>query len=422
MKRTFRFIGNLLFILILLSVLFSYAMFQGGFVSWFLFYSFLPILLYHLALLFYPLKKWKVTRVLSDRFIHAGGSTHVALRIERTFPFPIYYAVFEEILPETLNKEDRGHLNYMFLNAPEKLLLKRSVKEVIAIGFRKTVEIPYSLERLPRGEHQFQSVRILISDVFGFVKKEYTFPLDDRLIVEPHERSIKLSDGTVSFESGPTMAETFRLESTNVATGVREYAPGDRFSWIHWKQTARNQMVMTKEFEQERSDSVLLVLDASSSGNKNPLAFEAGVELAASLFSALEKAAIDLELVVIGEEIRSFSLKERSHMKESIRYYLAKIQPGGKEPFSKMMQQMMQSRKKMERIIVITNSFDEQFGVLMQKLKLRTLQCVILYAQGSAFISEKDKKLISHLKKDGTAIHVMTEKVLATTPLEVNIR
>lgn len=41
---------------------FSYAMFQGGFVSWFLFYSFLPFGLYGVAVLLYPLKKWNVTR------------------------------------------------------------------------------------------------------------------------------------------------------------------------------------------------------------------------------------------------------------------------------------------------------------------------------------------------------------------------
>ncbi len=37
-------------------------MFQGGFVSWFLFYSFLPFGLYAVVVLLYPLKKWNVTR------------------------------------------------------------------------------------------------------------------------------------------------------------------------------------------------------------------------------------------------------------------------------------------------------------------------------------------------------------------------
>src|SRR5699024_7686731 len=82
MRPSFRLAGSLFFIVMLLGILFSYAMFQGGFTSWFLFYSFLPILLYPLGLAVYPIRKWDVTREVTpqvDRKSTRLNSSHVSI-------------------------------------------------------------------------------------------------------------------------------------------------------------------------------------------------------------------------------------------------------------------------------------------------------------------------------------------------------
>src|SRR5699024_1791740 len=88
-----RFIMNFIFIIILLLILFSFAMFQGGFTAWFLFLSFLPIFLYHLTLLLYPINKWQVTRELSRQRLEAGDQVIVNIVIQRKIPFPLYYCI-----------------------------------------------------------------------------------------------------------------------------------------------------------------------------------------------------------------------------------------------------------------------------------------------------------------------------------------
>lgn len=61
MKDKLRFAFKLVSIFLLAIILFCYSMFQGGFVSWFLFYAYVPILLYVLLVLAYPLTAggWK---------------------------------------------------------------------------------------------------------------------------------------------------------------------------------------------------------------------------------------------------------------------------------------------------------------------------------------------------------------------------
>ena len=63
----------------------------------------------------------------------------------------------------------------------------------------------------------------------------------------------------------PTSNLQFQRDTSLVA-GVRQYQPGDRFSWIDWKATARTNEMMAKEFEIRQSSDLLIVLDRTPSG------------------------------------------------------------------------------------------------------------------------------------------------------------
>src|SRR5690625_7735080 len=104
---SFRLIFNFIIIMTLFLILFSFGMFQGGFLSWFLFFGFLPIFLYHIGLLIYPMKKCKITREINPSYVEAGSELKVTVKIHRKIAFPLYYCFFEEVLPESLNREDQ---------------------------------------------------------------------------------------------------------------------------------------------------------------------------------------------------------------------------------------------------------------------------------------------------------------------------
>ena len=100
--------GWKLFILFLLfASTFCYAMFQGGFVSWFLFYSFLPFALYAFLFAFYPLKNLTAERRLSQGQYKAGDQLEAFVVLKRKWPFPIMFMIVEDCLPDSLGK-NRG--------------------------------------------------------------------------------------------------------------------------------------------------------------------------------------------------------------------------------------------------------------------------------------------------------------------------
>lgn len=86
-RTFFRFI----FVLVLAGLLFSYAMFQGGFVSWFLFFGFLPVFLYSLFLTLYPLSSFKAERQFSPKYGEAGTRHSSGSDVKTLFALPIFY-------------------------------------------------------------------------------------------------------------------------------------------------------------------------------------------------------------------------------------------------------------------------------------------------------------------------------------------
>ncbi|MEJ9132012.1 DUF58 domain-containing protein, partial [Bacillus thuringiensis] len=102
MKRILRalyHVTKLLLLPLCLVLTFVYAMFQGGFVSWFLFYSTIPIALYSLLLPFYAFRDAEVRRITNQNGYVVGEQFISTITIKRKFPFPLLYLVIEDELP-----------------------------------------------------------------------------------------------------------------------------------------------------------------------------------------------------------------------------------------------------------------------------------------------------------------------------------
>ncbi|GAA0598898.1 DUF58 domain-containing protein [Virgibacillus siamensis] len=421
MNKRLIFVGKLFSVVLLILVLFSYAMFQGGFTSWFLFFGFLPIFLYHLGLLLYPIHKWQVTRHFSRNVIRTGDHVDVTVKVKRTMPYPLYFCICEEIFPDTLQRTKGSYESYRYLNEPDRMQVNRSIKKIVFPGFHREINFPYVLQQVPRGEHQLQYIRIRVGDVFGFVKKEHTFQVKDQVVAFPDNRNVHMNDTFSSFEQGSISSHALNLNNTNIVSGVREYEPGDKFSWIDWKQTAKKNNVITKEFEQEKSTNTLVVLDACDYQGINRLAFEASIELTVSLLEYVRRQASQVSFLSVGGKTVFFPMHHDPIKSDSIRKHLTRIQPAGPQPFSKKMQEELPKVPKGSNMIMVTNHFDDGFMEMIQKARQQAKQLVVLFIQGSALISDRENQIIQQLRLTGIVINVLTEKQLIHNATEVSV-
>ena len=88
--------SRFLFVLLVLASAFLYAMFQGGKVSWTVFYMVVPFILYSVALFFYPLFDLTAERIIRTPVVQNGGKLIVSITVKRKFRFPLLYTVATE--------------------------------------------------------------------------------------------------------------------------------------------------------------------------------------------------------------------------------------------------------------------------------------------------------------------------------------
>lgn len=267
-------------LVLLMAISFCFAMFQGGFVSWFIFYSFFPFSAYAAILLFYPLHAFTVERKVNKRECQAGESVQIAVTFTRKNRLPLLFMVIEEELPQEM--EDRG--------------FQREI--LIFPGFKRTFSMSYTLENLPRGEHSFQSIRFRIGDFFGLVEKEAIYRSPLKITVYPQYHELAYSDLDRVFNQGAVGSTKKTKREHSVVSGVREYQPGDQLSWINWKATARTSEIMTKEFEVQKNRDVFIMLD-----NKPSDLFEESVVITASIAHAMLKKGMEIGYASMGSRL-----------------------------------------------------------------------------------------------------------------------
>ncbi|ELK48290.1 DUF58 domain-containing protein [Halobacillus sp. BAB-2008] len=420
MRQTVSFTVKLAIILLLFGVLFSYAMFQGGFVSWFLFYAFLPFLLYMLGVLLYPINNWKIDRRLSKRTAMGGETVEVEVTMTRRFAYPIYYCVIEEYLPESLKRMDQHLDKFKDLERDEALLEDRKVKRVVFPWFRRKISYRYELDKLPRGEHQWKAVRIKTGDFFGFVTKEHVYREASALLVFPFIRPVKMKERVYSFEQGASPSFKLNEKHTNMVTGVREYMPGDRFAWVDWKTTARKNEMMTKEFEQEKSVDMVLILNTVREEGMNELSFEGAVEFTASLLNTFHKKAAPLAFMTLGGERKYFPFHQDHSHHSQIQAHLAKVRPIESASFAEQLERGQKQVPAGIMMMIISHHLDKDLQVALVKLAKKSKRLLFYYVHPYNRIGLQEHQTLKQLKREGVTVELLTEEQLVKPGFEVS--
>ncbi|WP_409304004.1 DUF58 domain-containing protein [Peribacillus sp. SCS-155] len=319
----------------LIAATFVFAMFQGGFVSWFLFASFLPFAIYSIALSFYSIHDFTVDRIVSKSEFRAGDNLEVELNIQRKIPFPLYYLLIEEQLPEKLEKNT---------SAKKKIL--------VFPWFKRNVSLLYTISTLPRGEHILKSVRIKTGDFLGLFEKETEFPIYNKLLVFPAYYELPYRQLDNLFDQGQA-GKANRLQRENsIVTGVREYQQGDQFSWINWKATAKKNDFMTKEFEERKSHDLFLVLDETASE-----CFEDMISYTASFVHSIIKKGIQTGFFSLGANGgQPLSVKGGEMQKQRIFYSLALAEETAGPPIEKIVETNKHMIPSSAALIIVTSS------------------------------------------------------------------
>ncbi len=378
---------------LLFFLAFCYAMFQGGFVSWFLFYAYLPVFVYALLLGIYPLNAFHVEREIDIKGeLQSGDSAWVKLTLTRSFPFPLFYIAIEEGLPKRIR--DRGKVGHLY-------------RGLFPMHFRRTLIFHYEIPSLPRGEHAFNEVVIKTGDLFGMIQKSITLSCQSEFTVFPKQSVLTAWQPIEHTSGGSSRArKQFEMDLTSISS-VRDYAAGDRLSWLDWKATARANKLVTKQFDFPVNRDVLFVLDATSRNLFSEEAFERSVSLTATLAKRSLDLGAGVGLLTINEKQNYIQMAGGLQQQWMVMKHLARVEPRGSHHPAAILHNYLKAIPQQMTCIYIGQTIDEELITLFSEYLYRGLEVEQFLVKNQENVTSLEFGHIESFKRLGIRGHLI---------------
>ena len=187
--------------------------------------------------------KIKAIRELQEKFSNSDAN-ELPVLLENKYPFTVTLDIIDEI-PEQFQKRD--------------------FYKVIKIPARETRSFVYSLRPTERGEYVFGHLNVYVSTKIKLVRRRYRFEKDQMVKVYPSFIQMK-KYAFLALDNRLTMhgmKKIRRLGHTMEFEQIKDYVPGDDARTINWKATAKRASLMVNQFQDEKSQPVYALIDAS---------------------------------------------------------------------------------------------------------------------------------------------------------------
>ncbi|WP_042479155.1 DUF58 domain-containing protein [Bacillus ndiopicus] len=340
--------------IVLLAIsLFCFAMFQGGFVSWFIFFTISPFLLYAVMLYFVPLKFAIIERTIYPSHPKHGDDLGITVSFRNNTWIPLAFLVVREMTNE-------HHIN--------------NNSKLIFVGFKRSFDWTYEVKNVTRGEYRFQGLEFTVTDFFGWAIRHKKVEQPHTILVYPKTVTIPFSTMQMQYDQGSVVSKYTIMKDTTMVAGVRNYQPGDRFSWIHWKSFAKDATLRTKEFEDRQAQRLLVCIQQSSLKH-----FEQAVSLTASIMQSIVKHRGEVSFATAGENRLYMPLVRTDGQLEKVMRHLAVVKANGEDTASIIVRSRHQGLNQ-SILIIVTGEFTKECQQLLlsNTQQVRAIICFVI--------------------------------------------
>lgn len=391
-------------------------MFQGGFVSWFLFYAALPFLLYYVVFIFYPINDWKVKRIIPDGAIEAGDFVTIRLSIKRRFPLLVPYLFVRDALPKSINAKYLAHDYAQMLTNPEQMTQVKDIKEVRHPLFKRHLSIDYQIKYVPRGVHSFHAVTLTVSDAFGFISKSKVINLDESMVVAPKSGPVVVKERDQNEKEGDELITLKPSSQSQIVSGVREYVPGDRIASINWKQTAKRETLMTKEFEQEQSiDGIVALLPMTSSKT-----LELNIAFIKGMKERFYEKQVNASFYLMSYPLQTFQSID-GHQSGSFTEALIHLKSINTDQLQESFQKVQADWKDARFIIMLTDYLTKELLQFVERMLFKQIKMTVYWMKSTDHQTEGEKEIARKLQAFGVRILSINETMITKPNWEVSI-
>lgn len=266
-----------------------------------------------------------------------------------------------------------------------------------------------------RGRFRLGPMVLRSGDPLGLFVVEHEIPATSSMVVYPATTDLPgFHPPVADLSGGEALSRRTHYITTNVSS-VREYAPGDSFSRIHWRTTARTGRLMTKEFELDPTADIWIFLDlfkgaevglpwrlqqpeegiwALTAGRRQelplpPISTEYAVSAAASIARHFLSRNRAVGLVARGQTREIMQTDRGERQLSKILETLAVVQAEGAIPFGQLIATEAIRLSRNDTILAISPDPDPSWLRALREMRRRGVHSMAVVVNGRSFTPGK---------------------------------
>jgi len=299
----------------------------------------------------------RIERHFGGRFA-VGAETDVRIEIENHAPCDLSLILKDEY--------------------PPQMQLFGSREARVEVEAQTSAAFIYSLKPPKRGQFSFGRIAVRYLSRWRLVWRQTTAGQPTTVKVYPNMRRAREAElkalGTRSFVAARRKSQ-WRGEGREFES-LRDYVRGDEMRHISWTATARRGKLVTRQYQMERDQTILIAMDAGrlmTGRLENETKLDLAVHAALALMSAAARAGDNAGLLVFGRRIKAFLPPKRGaeHLDAALEALHA-IEPEMIEPsYSRAFEFVSANSQRRSLVVVLTDLVDEEgSSELLSSLKL----------------------------------------------------
>ena len=185
-----------------------------------------------------------------------------SLKVKRTFD-PVLSVRTPNKIVLTLTNESLDSIKGVLRDEPPTQFTASRREFRLDVAPEREVELEYMLTPDERGSESFKGTYIRVACPLGLVVRQERLATEEPVRVYPNVLALREFD---------LLKQKGRLREIGIRRSrmrglgtefesLREYSEGDDYRKIDWKASARNNKLVVRQFEQERNQAVVIVID-----------------------------------------------------------------------------------------------------------------------------------------------------------------
>jgi len=298
--------------------------------------------------------------------------------IERHFGGRFAVGAETEVRIEIANHTARNISLIVKDEYPPQMKLSGAREARVGVEAQTSAALVYELTPPKRGRFEFGSIAVRFLSRWRLVWCQTRIDAPVAVKVYPNMRRAREVDlralGTRSFVAARRKSQ-WRGEGREFES-LRDYVRGDEMRHISWTATARRGRLVTRQYQMERDQTILIMLDAGrlmTARIESETKLDSAVHAALALMSAAARAGDNAGLLVFGRRVKAFLPPKRGaeHLDAALEALHA-IEPEMIEPsYSRAFEFAAANSRRRSLVVVLTDLVDEEGSrELLTSLKL----------------------------------------------------